>query len=85
MTYEDLSDVVKRKTAEIIGGVSPADLDVKRKLRSYGVSSLDLVELVSVLMRETRIKVARSELKKIGTTEELIAAFRNAADQPVAN
>jgi acyl carrier protein len=84
MSQQDLSDVVKRKTAEIIGNIAPDDLDTAKTLRSYGVSSLDLVELVSFLMRELKIKVARSELKKIGTTDELIAVFQNAAKQPVA-
>ena len=84
MTQQDLSEAVKRKTAEIIGNITPAELDTAKTLRSYGVSSLDLVELVSFLMRELKIKVARSELKKITTTDELIAVFRKAADQPAA-
>ena len=84
MTQQDLSEAVKRKTAEIIGNVTAAELDTAKTLRSYGVSSLDLVELVSFLMRELKIKVARSELKKITTTDELIAVFRKAADQPAA-
>lgn len=84
MSQQDLSEAVKRKTAEIIGNIAAADLDTTKTLRSYGVSSLDLVELVSFLMRELKIKVARSELKKIATTDDLIAILQKSADQPAA-
>jgi acyl carrier protein len=85
MTPENISNLVKRKTAEIIGNIDPAELDTAKSLRGYGVSSLDLVELVSVLMRELKIKVPRAELKKIGTIDELISVFQSAANLPVAH
>jgi acyl carrier protein len=85
MTGEKISDLVRRKAADIIGDIDPAELDATRSLKSYGVSSLDLVELVSVLMRELKIKVPRTELKKIGNLGELISVFQNAASLPVAH
>jgi acyl carrier protein len=85
MTREKISDFVRGKAAEIIGDIDPAALDMTKSLKSYGVSSLDLVELVSVLMRELKIKVPRSELKKISTIDELISVFHDAANSPVSH
>ena len=85
MTRENISDLVRRKSAEIIGNIDPSELDTTKSLKAYGVSSLDLVELVSLLMRELKIKVPRAELKKIGTIDELISVFQNAANSPVAH
>jgi acyl carrier protein len=85
MTRENISDLAKRRAAEIIGTIDPAELDTTKPLRAYGVSSLGLVELVSLLMRELKIKVPRSELKKIGTVDELISVFHDAANVPTVH
>jgi polyketide biosynthesis acyl carrier protein len=54
-------------------------IDASRSMKDYGVSSLDIVEIVSMTMRELRVKVPRSELLKIGTIDGLIDVVHNAA------
>jgi acyl carrier protein len=83
MTHEQIANLAKRKVADFVGGIEPSALDTKKLLKAYGVSSLDLVELVSGMMRELKIKVPRTELRKIGTVDELIAVFSEAANLPV--
>jgi polyketide biosynthesis acyl carrier protein len=54
-------------------------VDTSRSMKDYGISSLDIVEIVSMTMRELRVKVPRSELLQIGTIDGLIDVVHNAA------
>lgn len=81
MNREDVLNLVKAKAAEIIANLDVANLDVSKSLKHYGASSLDLVELVSVLMREMNVRIPRPELKKIGSIDDLVTALYAARNQ----
>jgi polyketide biosynthesis acyl carrier protein len=85
VTREDVLNLVKIKAAEIIANLDPAKIDTSKSFKHYGASSLDLVELVSVLMRELNVRLPRSELKKVGTIDELVTALHVARSQALAN
>ncbi|MEP6548671.1 MAG: phosphopantetheine-binding protein [Gammaproteobacteria bacterium] len=55
------------------------DVDPSRSMKDYAISSLDIVEIVSMTMRELRVKVPRSDLMKIGTIDGLIDVVHHAA------
>ena len=75
MNREDVLNLVKAKAAEIIANLDIANLDVSKSLKHYGASSLDLVELVSVLMREMNVRIPRPELRKVGTIDDLVTVL----------
>jgi acyl carrier protein len=84
VTREDVLNLVKIKAAEIIANLDVAKIDAGKSFKHYGASSLDLVELVSVLMRELNVRIPRSELKKVGTIDELVTALHVARSQQPA-
>ncbi len=55
------------------------DVDPAKSLKDYGVSSLDMVEIVSKTMRELKVKVPRSQLMKAKTLDGLIDIIRESA------
>lgn len=48
------------------------EIDPASSMKDYGISSLDIVEIVSLTMRELKVKVPRSELMKVATIDGLI-------------
>jgi acyl carrier protein len=72
MSRDEIMAAVKRKAAAIIRGLQPDSIDSSKSLKHYGATSLDLVEIVSGLMRELRARVPRSELAKIDTIDGLV-------------
>lgn len=78
MNRDYILDLIKTKAADIIPNFDPNEVDASRSLQDYGASSLDLVELVSVTMRELKVKVPRSELGKISNLDGLVDLFDKA-------
>ena len=72
MSRDEIMVAVKRKAAAIIPNLQADSIDPSKSLKHYGATSLDLVEIVSGLMRELRAKVPRSELVKVDTIGGLV-------------
>lgn len=72
MTKEHVYGVVKKHLLQTLDGVSPADVDLTKSMKDLGASSLDLVEIVSLSMRELKVKVPRSELAKLSNIGGLV-------------
>lgn len=72
MTRDEMVALVVKEASQIVPGLDPEGIDLSLSLRNQGASSLDLVELVSVLMRQLRIKVSRSDLAKVATLDGLV-------------
>lgn len=72
MTKEHVFAVVKKHLLRTLDGVDPADVELSRSMKDLGASSLDLVEIVSLSMRELKVKVPRSELSKLNNIGGLV-------------
>lgn len=81
MTRDELTALVKKEASEIIPGLDPRTVDTSASLRDQGASSLDVVELMSLLMRKLRLKVSRDELAKVSTLDGLIDLFLQASSR----
>jgi acyl carrier protein len=84
MTRDQIIDLVKEHAADIIPGLDPTRIDFSRSLRDQGATSLNVVELVSVMMRQLRVKIARGDLAKISTLDGMVDLFVAATSQSVA-
>jgi acyl carrier protein len=84
MTRDQIVDLLKKQAAEIVPGLDPATVDLSRSLRDQGASSLDVIELVSAMMRQLRVKIPRAELAKISNLEGLADLLFRAASQGTA-
>ena len=84
MTRNDILALAKRETAELIPGFDVDRMDPAKSLRDYGISSLDLVELVSALMRELKVKIPLEELEEFETLDELVDLLYRRVSQTAA-
>jgi acyl carrier protein len=87
MTKDDVFAIVKKHLVNTIDGLDESQIELSRSMKDLGANSLDIVEIVSVSMRELKVKVPRSELaglKDIGGLVDLLhdVAERSAAARP---
>ena len=79
MEREQIASVVRKNLMEVVGGLKESDIDMSRSMKEFGANSLDIVEVVSLTMRELKVKVPRSELGKLtnmdGLTDLLYASL----------
>lgn len=84
MTKEHILAVVTKHLLQTIDGLTEAQVDPSRSMKELGANSLDIVEIVSVSMRELKVKVPRSELSKLTNIGGLVDLLHQVATQPAA-
>jgi acyl carrier protein len=84
MTKEHIFTVVKKHLMQTIDGLAEAQIEPSKSMKELGANSLDIVEIVSVSMRELKVKVPRSELSKLTNIGGLVDLLYQVATQPAA-
>lgn len=79
MTKDQVFAVVKKHLTQTLDDVNDADVQPAKSMKDLGASSLDLVEIVSLSMRELKVKVPRSELSKLNNIGGLVDLLHQAA------
>jgi acyl carrier protein len=69
---EQIVSVVRKHLADVVGDLNPSDIDTSQSMKNLGATSLDMVEVVSLTMRELKVKVPRSELNKLTNMDDLV-------------
>jgi acyl carrier protein len=84
MTKEHIYAVVKKHLLQTIDGLEESQIDSSMSMKNLGATSLDIVEIVSMSMRELKVKVPRGELSKLtdigGLVELLHSVSASTAD-----
>jgi acyl carrier protein len=75
MNRDDILAMVVRHVAEAVEGLNVAEVDPTRSMHDHDLTSLDIVEVVTRSMRDLQVKIPRSQLRKIGTINELVDAL----------
>ena len=65
MNKDQIFAIVKKHLSQTVDGLSDADIHLSSSMKDLGANSLDIVEVVSLSMREMKVKVPRSELAKL--------------------
>ena len=81
MTKEHILSVVKKHLMQTIDGLTVDQIDPSKSMKDLGANSLDIVEIVSVSMRELKVKVPRSELSKLANIGGLVDLLHQVATQ----
>jgi acyl carrier protein len=81
MTKEQIYAVVKKHLIQTIDGLSESEIEPSRSMKDLGASSLDIVEIVSLSMRELKVKVPRSELVNLKNIGDLVDLLHTTASQ----
>ena len=80
MDREEIIRVLDKHLARVMDDDS-LHIEDEKQLRDYGVTSLDIVEIVSASMRELKIKIPRPELGEIENIGQLVDKFLEYADK----
>ncbi len=72
ITREAVLECVLRHLVDTVDDLEGREIDSSTSMLDLGVSSLDIVEIVSCSMRELRIKVPRSELSTLKNIDQLV-------------
>lgn len=72
MEREEIATVVRKHFADVIGDLKVSDIDMVRSMKDFGATSLDMVQVVSLTMRELNVKVPRSELATLTNMDGLV-------------
>jgi len=81
MTKEHIYNVVKKHLMQTVDGLDESAIDGTKSMKALGANSLDIVEIVSVSMRELKVKVPRSELSKLTNIDGLVDLLHTVATQ----
>ncbi|WP_411752869.1 acyl carrier protein [Serratia sp. (in: enterobacteria)] len=82
MNRDIIVEVVKKHIVNAVKNIDAANIDLQKSMADYGASSLDIVSVVSGVMRELKVKIPRTELKNINSINGLIDLFaKSSAEQ----
>jgi acyl carrier protein len=82
ITRDQVYAVVKRHLLETIDDLKEDQIDPVRSMKDLGANSLDIIEVVSLSMRELKVKVPRAELAKLTNLEGLVDLLYTVANEP---
>jgi acyl carrier protein len=72
MTKEHIYGVVKKYLLRTVDDLPEEKIDGSKSMKELGANSLDIVEIVSLSMRELKVKVPRAELVKLKDIQGLV-------------
>jgi acyl carrier protein len=82
MTKEHIYSVVKKYLLQTVDDLPASKVDLSKSMKELGANSLDIVEIVSLSMRELKVKVPRSELVKLTNIGGLVDLFYQVSLHP---
>ncbi|MFB6263821.1 MAG: phosphopantetheine-binding protein [Bradymonadaceae bacterium] len=80
MDHDEIVELISDELVEQLDGIERENLDPELSFREYGANSLDLIEVVTSVMRDLDIKIPRSELADIETIDGLAEEFAQHVD-----
>ena len=80
MQKDEIVSLLQEELAEQLDGVEKQDLDPDLSMRDFGANSLDVIEVVTSVMRQLGIKIPRSQLADIETINGLADKFAEHVD-----
>ena len=82
MTRDHIYAVVKKHLLDTVDGLDEAQIEPTKSMKDMGANSLDIVEVVSLSMRELKFKVPRAELAKLTSLQGLVDLLYDVSVQP---
>ena len=82
MTRDHIYAVVKKHLLDTVDGLDETQIEPTKSMKDMGANSLDIVEVVSLSMRELKVKVPRAELAKLTSLQGLVDLLYDVSVQP---
>jgi acyl carrier protein len=71
MNREHVVSVIIKHLQQNVDGLADQKIDSSRSMLDMGATSLDVVEIVSSVMRELEVKVARTQFANVKNIDQL--------------
>lgn len=83
---DDVLAVVQRHLESTVEDIKTKGIviDPAKSMKELGANSLDIVEVVSLSMRELKVKVPRAELNKLTNINELVDLLHRSVQEKQA-
>ena len=82
MTKQHVYGVVKKHLMDTVDELPESAIDLSKSMKDLGASSLDIVEIVSLSMRELKVKVPRAKLAELTDIGGLVDLLYGMMSQP---
>ena len=80
MSRDEIVQLITKELAEQLDEVDEDMLEPGLSMRDFGANSLDVIEVVTSVMRQLDIKIPRSQLADIETIDGLADKFAEHVD-----
>ena len=80
MDKDEIVNLLTKELAQQLDDVDEEMLDPELSMRDFGANSLDVIEVVTSVMRQLGIKIPRSQLADIETINGLADKFAEHVD-----
>jgi acyl carrier protein len=80
MEREQILNIVTKHIKLNVGGLEDTVIDPSRSMVDFGASSLDIVEIVGMILRELEVRIPRTEfadLKNINEFVDVLHKYKN--------
>ena len=71
MNREHVVSIIIKHLQQNVDGLADQKIDTSRSMLEMGATSLDVVEIVSSVMRELEVKVARTQFANVKNIDQL--------------
>ena len=82
MTKDEIFEVLKKNTVECLEDIEPEEVTIDKTLEDVGATSLDMIEIVSLTMRELKVKIPRKELEDLSDIQAVVDRLDAAMREP---
>jgi len=72
MTKNEIFQIVKKNTLEILPKVSEEMITIEQRLKDLGANSIDRMDIVTQTMEDLAIKIPAVELAQVQNIQELV-------------
>jgi len=72
MNREEILNVVVKQLRLNVGRLEEVVIDPSKSMADFGASSLDIVEIVSMIMRELQVRILRTQLANLKNINEFV-------------
>lgn len=80
MMREKILETVITNLKNNVDGLEDTQIDPQKSMAEYGATSLDIVEVVSISMRQLRIRIPRTALADLTNIDDLVDLFVSKVD-----
>ena len=85
MNQQDVFQVIKKVTLEVLSFLSPAEVTMEKSLKDLGANSIDRMEIVTMSMEDLNVKIPPNEFGEVKNLEGLVNLLLEKVNSSLVN